>query len=163
MNNKVIFLVLLFFLSCSSQKDIAPKRDFRANMRDAQKLTTELFNYVWDEKSFVDQKNAKKISELLNELSADFHEIKKAGNSLELEPGFDVILTTQRELIKDIATRFNEDQKDYALWRLKGMSQNCIACHSRLNVSLPVLLGAACAKNGSTSVLLCCALFKGSF
>lgn len=130
--NNIFCVCILLLTACS--RDAMPTRDFRANMRDAQQLSNELFSYVWNPTLFNSKNNEPKISALLKELSKDFHEVKKTGTAYELEPGFQIVLSTQRELLKNISSRFNNGQKDYALWKLKGMGQNCIACHSRLNV-----------------------------
>lgn len=140
---------MLFLMACPSPRDAMPTKDFRANMREAQQLSNELFSYVWNPALFNSKENEPKISALLKELSKDFHEVKKTGTAFELEPGFQIVLSTQRELLKDISSRFNNGQKDYALWKLKGMGQNCIACHSRLNVPYD-FFGDVTAKSAKT-------------
>ncbi len=103
-------------------------------MRDAYSVTAQLFGYVWDPVAFSDPNNEKSIEGLLKRLSEDFHRVEKKAPLTMFEPGFAVTLQTNRQMLGDIRRRFESGSKDYAMWRLRSLTETCISCHSRYNV-----------------------------
>ena len=125
-----VLLVLLFSACARRQSDPSVKPE----MRDAFKTVWKLYSYVWDRTLFEDPKSEKTIVALLNQLSKDFHNIERKAPIEMFEPGFTVTLVSQQQALKDIRQRFESGSKEYAKWRLRSLSQNCISCHSRFNV-----------------------------
>ncbi|MFN8392349.1 MAG: hypothetical protein U0136_18795 [Bdellovibrionota bacterium] len=120
------------FLGCSKSPNQAP--EIRTEMRDAYQQARELFGYVWSPTMFQEKRNEKRIAALLAALGEDFHRVEIDAPLDKFEPGFRVTLLAQRRLLADAGERFNEGKKDYANWKLRGMTANCISCHSRYQV-----------------------------
>ena len=115
----------------------ADSSNIKLGMRDAYIAARQLFVYVWDEKAFNNSDNKAEISKLLERISLDFHEIESSADSKTAdEPGFSIILAAQRDMLRDIDSRFREGKTEYARWRLQGVLENCSTCHSRLPVQM---------------------------
>ncbi len=112
----------------------ASAQTLRSDMQKLYGVATELFGYAWDEAKFEDPRSTSRINELLEELSTDFHEVRQDAPIEMFEPGFEAILKTTQETLSDIKRRFKEGDRDYARWQLRGLTSNCIACHSRMDV-----------------------------
>lgn len=120
--------------------------DFRGGMRDAYAASAKLFSFVWTPGSFTDPHHEAAIRELLNRLSTDFHDVERMRR--EEDPGFQIVLQLQQNLLKDARDRFIFGDKDYARWQLRGLMSNCVACHSR--VAAPVDFVGALPEGGDT-------------
>lgn len=116
-----------------------PTPGLTPEMRDAYKAVSSLFGYVWAPAMFDDPANEKEITTLLDRLADDFHRVENKASDAMFEPGFTTSLFTQRQSLKDISKRFKSGQKEYANWKLRGLSANCIACHSRFNAPIDFL------------------------
>jgi hypothetical protein len=103
----------------------------RAKMREAYAETANLFNFVWSPAEFQDPKNEQAISKSLDRLINEFHDVAALSSVAAEEPGFRVTLSSHERTLKDIRSRFSAGQKEYANWRLRALTANCIACHSR--------------------------------
>lgn len=151
MNRKKLFLSLFIFLSaCSfdSTKNDKSKDDLKAPMRDAYKVSSKLFSYVWSPNLFMQDSNSKEISFLLTSLIDDFHSIDKFG-SKKTDPSFAIALNAQQRLLTDAHQRFNEGNKEYSWWKLKSLTHNCAACHSRFSSRVD-FLGSYAAGNDTS-------------
>ncbi len=107
-------------------------------MRDAYQASAKLFSYVWTPSSFMNDSYEKEISSLINRLVKDFHKIESDSKDQD-DPGFAVALNAQNRLLADAYERFNEGKKEYAWWKLKGLTHNCAACHSRFSSRMDFL------------------------
>ena len=103
----------------------------QTEMRDAYSAVHELYHYVWNAESFSKPENEAPIKTLLDRLSSDFHRVEKRTPTTYQEPGFEITLAANQEMLKDIRARFAAGNKDYANWRLRGLVGNCISCHTR--------------------------------
>ena len=103
----------------------------RPNMQKAYRTTSELYKYVWHLDRFVDKKNEDEIALLLSDLLKTFHTIDEKQNSKTQEPGFKISLLSNKQMIQDILLSFKEGNKVYANRKLRGLTANCISCHSR--------------------------------
>lgn len=128
-----------FFASCHSSTQQAPepevgsvKQDMNAVYDSAQRIYAKL----WDRERFIDMASANEIQSDLDRLSNGFHRVERDFPIEQFEPGFRVILQAQQELLADAAARFRAGKKDYVMWRLRGMTGNCVACHSRVGVPM---------------------------
>ena len=92
--------------------------------------------YLADEGAFNDQENAAKISGLIKELRSNFHSVESFKTKYNRQPGFKQNLGVVTDTLGDSFNRFAEGKKDYALWRLRAVSNNCFTCHSSYNVDL---------------------------
>jgi hypothetical protein len=127
-----VFVFLSFtaasLVSCSLyQKD---DTHLQKKMRDAYQVSAKLFSYVWNPSLFMDPATEKEVSSLLLRMKDDFHKIDSSDGQ---DPGFVIALGAQNRLIEDIIQRFDEGNKEYAWWKLKGVTHNCVACHSRFS------------------------------
>ncbi|MBL7661465.1 hypothetical protein JNK13_01815 [bacterium] len=140
-------MTVLVIFACRKPNEHAAPTTLQGEMRDVYAVARKLYPYVWSPDAFLDQKNTAKISALLEQLSNDFHKVEIAAPLTMFEPGFRVTLQTHREMIKDIRDSFAKGDKEYANWKLRGLTANCVACHSRYEVpvdfvgKLPVQLG----------------------
>ena len=122
--------ILLFLVSCSLFTE-RKAEELRPVMIDSYQASRELYSYVWSPSVFSDKKNEAKILDLLSRLANNFHEVETLSEAERRDPGFFIALRSQNRLVKDIAQRFKSGQKDYANWRLRGITNNCLVCHSR--------------------------------
>jgi hypothetical protein len=123
-----VFFTMASLVSCS----LYQKNDthLQKQMRDAYLISAKLFSYVWNPTLFMDPATEKEVSRLLLRMKDDFHKIDSSDGK---DPGFIIALGAQNRLIEDIVQRFDEGNKEYAWWKLKGVTHNCVACHSRFN------------------------------
>jgi len=110
-----------------------PQRRLNEEMRDVYGQFHALFTYVWSPAIFTDPQNKQAIAGLLESLASGFHRVKGAA---EADPGFAIAIQVSQSTLADVSRRFNEGKIDYASWRLRGLAQNCVACHTRYQVPL---------------------------
>lgn len=128
-------LLPLLTAVCASLFALASEaQTLRSDMQQVYQVSSELFGYAWDQKKFEDPRAAQRIAELLDKLRTDFHEVRRDAPIAMFEPGFEASLKTTQETLADIQRRFVEGDRDYARWQLRGLTANCIACHSRMDV-----------------------------
>ena len=128
------FILLISTLLSCSQLERKDRTNIKSDMRDAYVATAELYTYVWSTRDFEDDRNHQAISSTLKRLAEDFHNVEKRTPVDAFEPGFRITLEVSQSLLKDALQRFQEGKKDYANWRLRSLSANCISCHSRYEV-----------------------------
>ena len=92
--------------------------------------------YLVDESSFSSQENSAKITSLLKELRSNFHSVDAFKSKYSRQPGFKQNMRVITDVLGDSFNRFAEGKKDYALWRLRAVTNNCFTCHSAYNVAL---------------------------
>lgn len=80
---------------------------------------------------FQDSSNEATIEQLLSHLADGFHSLENLEHTLD--SGFRVALRAQQQLIEEIRNDFARGDKRYANQRLRALSSNCIACHSRFS------------------------------
>jgi len=124
-----VAVVILAILGCAADNDKLP--ELHQDMRDAYQEARTLYGYVWSNDLFYDPRSEKTIAKSLERMSGNFHKAELDAPLEAFEPGFRVALMTQKNLLTDVSARFKEGKKEYAMWRLRGMAANCIACHSR--------------------------------
>lgn len=136
----ISLLVVLFtcvFLACGTKEKNADKdtQSLIPGMRKAYGNVFELYSYAWDEESFFSKKSEPEITRLLKSLGENFHEIDDQSGMRALEPGFKITLAQQQDLISELQAQFKRGNKDYVQWRLRGLAQNCISCHTQIQDS----------------------------
>ena len=102
-------------------------------MLDAYQAADQLYAYVWTPSMFRSEEYEDRILSLIDRMIEDFHDIEQRASSREADPGFEIALLAQQSMLSDIRSRFVANEKDYANWRLRGLSRNCISCHSRFS------------------------------
>ncbi len=143
-------LLLISVVSgCGSRSTPDESSAIRPEMLDAFAASQKLFPYVWNPPAFADQRSHREILELLNRLETDFHKVEEVGKPQPSDPGFTVTLKIQQDMLADIRKRFAEGKKDYANWQLRALSGNCVACHTRSNVTNNFLGAAPVAASSS--------------
>lgn len=108
-------------------------------MLDVYAATVDLYSYIWSPTLYESKSAEERIPDLLSRMATDFHTVQKiAGEKIsgELmkEPGFEITLNVQRELLSEMRHRYAAGDRDYVRWRLQGMLANCASCHSRYQV-----------------------------
>lgn len=124
-------LTSLLFVGCSPSGDSG---EIRSEMQDAFKTTRDLYSYVWTPSRFSNPSNRTEILALLDRLLRDFHRVEKDAPAAYVDPGFEVSLQVNREILVDARARLADGESDYAGWRLKGLLDSCISCHTRYQV-----------------------------
>ena len=124
-------LIGLFAPGCTREE---AEPNVAVEMRDAYAASSSLYGYVWSPKQFNDPKNHKAILGLIDSLLGDFHRVELAAPLPMFEPGFRLTLATHQQMLNDIRSRFERGDTDYANWRLRSLSMNCVSCHSRYQV-----------------------------
>jgi len=124
----IILSCLSFIWGCSNSP--APD-NVPAQMRSIYDTASQLYGYLWSPEKFAAKENHQKILALLEKLSTNFHRVEELTPVERFEPGFRVTFLTYQGMLKDIRARFADGDKDYANWALRGLTSNCISCHSR--------------------------------
>ncbi len=139
MKKSIFFSYIVLIISIASCSLIA-RKEFRSTMRDIYQKTETLYSYIWDEKQFKDPANKAKIKELLDAIDQDFHQVDTIttvsdNKTAKNDPSFIIALQSQSRLLKRAKTSLENGELDLSLFTLKGMTENCVSCHSRFNVT----------------------------
>lgn len=135
----VVAVSLLVALQSCRRSNPQPESSVRAGMQDVYSATTELFRLVWSPGALENPTNSPRVMKLLDRLAKDFHNIERDAPVQYFEPGFRLALQLNQELIRDARGRFAEGDRDYAQWRLRSLTSNCVACHSRYQIATDFL------------------------
>lgn len=106
-------------------------------MKTAYQNFKSLQIYLRDEESFSNPQNDKKIAAHLDQLKKSFHKADSVSSKYRSEAGFMQTLNVVNATLEDASSRFSAGKKDYALWRLRTLSNHCISCHTAHNARLP--------------------------
>jgi hypothetical protein len=134
--SKLTFVLLSLVLGFSSCRMFGPppaegNRDFAQEMRDSYQAAYELFGRVWAPQPLAAPEEKQKVITLLERLSKNFHGVERKAGAAAYDAGFKVALELNQELLRDSKRRLESDDTEYAVWRLRGMMHNCVACHTR--------------------------------
>ena len=125
----LVLITLVTFGSAAAQTLTGP-------MKQVYDAFVTLQPYLADAKSFNNKDNSDEIFALLKELRSNFHSVESFKTKYNRQPGFKQSLSVITDVLSDSYNRFAEGKKDYALWRLRAVSNNCFSCHSTYNVEL---------------------------
>lgn len=95
----------------------------------------ELLPYLTDENKFKDKKNEEAILQHIKEIDQAF-KVAKHGDLLKKDI-FAPSLALIRENISNSREAFLKGKKDYAHWRMKEITTQCLDCHARLPSTHP--------------------------
>ncbi|MBN8551000.1 MAG: hypothetical protein J0M12_16925, partial [Deltaproteobacteria bacterium] len=126
---------ILFCAALGSLPVLTVAEGLRPSMDKAYENFKELQVYMRDANSFSDPKNSAAISSNLESLAQNFHGLEEVKSPYKNEPGFASSLKLVTEMLKDATTRFSENKKDYAFWRLRTLSNYCVNCHVTYNAT----------------------------
>ncbi len=132
----VIFCGLAAFSCAAKDSSVSEPMagTVRQDMNEVYESTRRIYAKLWDREQFLAKNSEQSIQSDLDRLSKGFHSVERDVPIEQFEPGFRVVLQAQQELLGDAASRFRDGKKDYVMWRLRGMTGNCVACHSRVGV-----------------------------
>lgn len=126
-----VVIILVLFAAVACKKTSEPSVTFKPEMRDSYGAAYALFRDIWTPERFGDPQNRSDIISLIDRLSKNFHGVEKKTSGSKYDPGFAVALELNQRILQDAKRRFSEGYIDYAAWRLRGLTHNCIACHTR--------------------------------
>ncbi|MCB0311093.1 MAG: hypothetical protein KDD42_07650 [Bdellovibrionales bacterium] len=106
-----------------------------SSMQAAYRAFQELQPLISSEQEFVKPDNQEEISALLDTLRTKFGNVLEVKSNFSTEPGFASTLHVLNDMLNDAYNRFNEGKKGYALWRMRTVSNYCVSCHTRFEVS----------------------------
>lgn len=129
----VFFLILLFACPLHAQEK---KAELKSKMHEVYQAFKPLQRYLASEERFVDPKNEEEILKLINTLDSSFHSDTVQHGFASGEPGFETTLEVLSDMLSDSRSRFAEGRKQYALWRLRTVSNYCVTCHTRHKVQI---------------------------
>lgn len=155
----VLFLGVLFLpsLGCKPSSGVQP--ELRREMLDAYAASRGLFRYVWNPEQFGDKKNQRTIAALLERLGQDFHRVGDLEVAQSRDPGFQVTLLTNQQILSDSQKAIQEGNTAYAAWRLRGLAAQCVACHTRYDARIDFIGDAPIAESPSAQARLAAAEF----
>lgn len=133
MKNILVILscIILFFNSCQIGQD---GDGIVETMREVNGVHERLYSYVWGRDQFENPSNKKEILDLLSDLETHFQKLESSKTLAIKDPGFAITLGVQTSLLREARTRFEAGDFSYAKFKLKGMTENCMTCHSRFEV-----------------------------
>jgi hypothetical protein len=102
-------------------------------MNKAFNALVELIPFITEQEEFLDKKNNEIIQKNIKQLDEAFAEAKHA--DLLKNDIFAPSLALARENLKDSRRAFEKGQKDYAHWRLRELTSQCLDCHTRMPVT----------------------------
>lgn len=132
MNKLIVFFLGVFLSSCGSFNDSSIVKD---TMREVNGIHERLFSYVWSKGQFEDPSNKDEILSLMSDLRGHFDKLKTKDVLAKRDPSFLTTIEVEENLIKEAYDKFNLGELAYAKYQLKGMTENCITCHSRFEVA----------------------------
>lgn len=134
--NRILFsaFLLVFLASCSSQTTTSSS--VQGEMRDIYSTSRRLYQLVWSQDVYRNDQYDKELMDLLKRLSSDFHQAAKFKALQGNDPTFPIVLETTQSMLGDAKVRLAAGARDYAIWRVRGLTSNCIACHSRYEVNV---------------------------
>jgi tetratricopeptide (TPR) repeat protein len=130
---KLIFCVMALFASGANRANADDNQDasVRSQMDEVYKAFLAIQPYLYNREAFLASENEKTISGLLTTLTDRFHKVEDLSPKHTREPGFAVTIKVLNDLLYDAKNRFNEGNKDYALWRMRPAQNYCVSCHTR--------------------------------
>lgn len=126
----ILFSSVLVFSTALYAEEVSKE------MRQVYAAYKNLQTFLTKPQTFEDSKNEKEIRSLLQNISKNFHRVDEMSSRYQKEPGFVATAELVHEMLDDSYKRFNEGNKSYALWRLRGLNAHCITCHATYNVKL---------------------------
>lgn len=109
--------------------------DTKRRMAEVYRAYSDLQVFIGSREQFVDAKNQLRIAKLLIAMKENFHATSNTPNSRFEREGLAPTLHAVQEALEDTTTRFAEGKKDYALWKLRSLSNYCVTCHTRFEVA----------------------------
>lgn len=113
---------------------IALADDVRAGMNSLLIPFRAIQPYIADESRFVDPKQTDAISQIVQDLRANFHKLENLPSKYHALPGFDENVRAVADLLDDASRRFAEGKTSYAWWRLRKLPTDCFTCHATYKV-----------------------------
>ena len=110
--------------------------DVREDMRSVYSAFEKLQGYIANPQAFEDLKNHDEILALLRTISDNFKKVDHQESRFKGEVGFEPTLQLVQDILNDAIKRFEEGKAFYTLWRMRGLSNNCVSCHATHNVAL---------------------------
>lgn len=99
-------------------------------MNKAFNSLMELIPFLAQEEEFSSKKNEKVVGKHMQDLASSFGTAKH--DSLMKQDIFAPSLDIIRQEIKDSHEAFKAGKKDYAWWRMRSITAQCMSCHTRL-------------------------------
>jgi hypothetical protein len=132
-----IIVSLLVALCCVEPvfAEEKPLPDTKARMAEVYRAYSELQNFIGTKEQFVDKKNQAQIAHLLTAMKDNFHQTEGAAADKFAREGLTATLKSVQQTLDDISLRFAEGKKDYALWKIRSLSNYCVTCHTRFKVA----------------------------
>lgn len=132
-----------------SKKGQTPNSELKVDMLHSYQAAQRLYEYVWNTEQFRAPKYKNDILFLIDKLRVNFHRVSESQEPKLREPGMALTLVAFKNSLDDLRQRFAEGESDYALWRLRGLTSGCIACHSRHEVKADFWGASIPPSNGS--------------
>lgn len=131
------FSTLLLSLITALSGFISPSaaQDVRQNMDSLLSAFRSIQPYIVDQERFSEPDNREKVSELLQELRKNFHQLDRIPSRYKDLPGFSENVSLVTDLLDDSARRLSEGKVSYAWWRLRKLPSDCFTCHATYKVS----------------------------
>jgi hypothetical protein len=132
MNRRSIVLMgaLLLAPAAGATPDAADSRQTRATMGEILKALAEVLPPSLDEQRFADPAQHAAILAALTRLAAGGAQLEAHGR--QREAGFGFLSRSLAQDTEEIRRRYAEGRTDEARFLLHELTQDCVACHSRL-------------------------------
>ena len=132
-----ITIVVLLGSARVESQDERPQT--QATMRALFQSLTTAYNYGLDAEAFRDPDNHEAILYTLRTLSANASRLDE--HTYELDPSYDYLRRSLARDAREAADRFDAGQFAGSWFLLNKMTENCVACHSRLPSDTEFQLG----------------------
>lgn len=134
---KKVFLVLALLISSFAFAQNSPQtKSIKQEMIGVYSAFKEIQEYFINPKLVDSEDGRSRLVYLLGVISENLHKVESFNNDFVKQAGFKSNLDILNEMLDDASARLKEQRTDYAMWRIKTISNHCVSCHTSYKVDL---------------------------
>lgn len=114
----------------------ASERELPVTMRQLYEAFKELQPLLYDQQEFLDPENKTKITSHLEQMSGVLNTTRSLGHANIKEPSFAAEFEALQRSLHDASKAFKNGREQWALWRLRNVTNRCSTCHTSHKVEV---------------------------
>ena len=143
----VLILALPLCKLRAEEKAKKSTESVRSEMHKIYPVFTRLLTLASSADTFFDDEYEAEIAALLKQLDKSFHGAGVNNETIAKDPGYGISLELLKENIAATKKSFKEENKTAALWGVRSISNQCISCHTRVDIPFDFVSSIAPPKN----------------
>jgi hypothetical protein len=120
----------------TTETKVAVDRELPVTMRQLYKAFKELQPLLYNQQRFLDSSNKSKIASHLEAMTAVLNTTPSLGHTKVKEPGFAAEFAGLQRSLQDASKAFGDGREQWALWRLRNVTNRCSTCHTSYKVAV---------------------------